>query len=97
MLEVLVCQLRTLQIKLFLNELNSPVGDVLEVQDRIRAGDKVWADVMGDENDAKEDRKVDFSMSSAPKIGEEAVEKLLEDKGRKLELSEDITRAVYSM
>lgn len=68
------------------------------MQDKIKAGDKVWANVLGDENDPKEDRKVDFSMSSsAAKVGEEAVEKLLEDKGRKIELSEDITRAVYSM
>ena len=97
MLEVLVCQLRTLQIKLFLNELNSPVGDVLEVQDKIKAGDQVWAKVMEKDSDPKEDRKVDFSTSSGARVGEEAVEKLLEDKGRKLELSEDIKRAVYSM
>jgi hypothetical protein len=31
MLEVLVCHLRTLQIKLFLNMINAPIHDILEM------------------------------------------------------------------
>lgn len=79
-LEILVCKKWLLQISFFVNLMSDPVPDLLEMQEKTRAGEKYWIDIP------------DYDITHT--VAERAVDRMLNSVDPKYTMKESIKRVL---